>query len=111
MSNAHHEVPVAYNEEIRSYAPGSSDRTKLREALTHLKGQTMDIPMMIDGQEIRTDDLISIHPPAETSHLLGHFHMGSANHVSDAIDAAMRARDAWAAMPWQDRVAIFLKAE
>ena len=36
--------------------------------------------------------------------------MGSANHVSDAIDAAMRARDAWAAMPWQDRVAIFLKA-
>ena len=110
MSNAHHEVPVAYNEEIRSYAPGSSDRTKLREALAHLKGQTMDIPMMIDGQEIRTDNLISIHPPAETSHCLGHFHMGSANHVSDAIDAAMRARDAWAAMPWQDRVAIFLKA-
>ena len=76
MSNAHHEVPVAYNEEIRSYAPGTADRSKLREAIAHLKDQTMDIPMMIDGQEIRTDNLISIHPPAETGHLLGHFYMG-----------------------------------
>ena len=57
------------------------------------KSQTMDI-LMIDGQEIRTENLISIHPPVETSHCLGHFHMGC-NHVSDAIDAAMRARDAW----------------
>ena len=65
----------------------------------------MDIPMMIDGQRSRTDNLISIHPPAEASHCLGFdSHMGSANHVSDAIDAAMRARDAWAAnAAWQDR--------
>ena len=92
-------MPVAYNEEIRSYAPGSADRSKLKEALAHLKSQTMDIPMMIDGQEVRTGNHVSIHPPAEISHCLGHFHMGNANHVTEAIDAALRARDAWASMP------------
>jgi 1-pyrroline-5-carboxylate dehydrogenase len=36
--------------------------------------------------------------------------MASAEHVNIAIDAALNAREKWAAMPWHQRVAIFLKA-
>lgn len=110
MANAIFRVPKAVNEPVKNYAPGSPERTELKAALKELKGQELDIPMVIGGKEIRTNNKVAIHPPHELSHTLGYFHHGDAQHVKDAIDAALAAKDEWENTPWEQRAAIFLKA-
>ncbi len=110
MSNAHFKLPAVYNEPVLSYAPGSPEKIALKKALKQAKSRQKDVPMVINGKRVRTKNKISIHPPHELSHTLGHYYQGDATHVQKAIDAAMKAKPAWEAMPWQDRAAIFLKA-
>ncbi len=110
MSNAHFKLPAVYNEPVLSYAPGSPEKLALKKALKQAKSRQKDVPMIINGKRVRTKNKISIHPPHELSHTLGHYSQGDATHVKKAIDAAMKAKPAWEAMPWQDRAAIFLKA-
>ncbi len=110
MANAIFRVPKAVNEPVKSYAPGSPERAELKAALQELKGQEVDIPMVIGGKEVRTDNKVAIHPPHEISHTLGHFHHGDEQHVRDAINAALAAKDQWENTPWEQRAAIFLKA-
>lgn len=110
MSNAIYSVPKAYNEPVKGYAPGSSERAELKAALRDLKSQTIDIPMIIGGERVFTNDKRSIHPPHELSHTLGTYNYGGASHVQRAIDAALAAKNDWEALPWQDKAAIFLRA-
>lgn len=110
MSHGFFEVPAAYNEPIKDYAPGSPERESLQKALEAFKSDQRDIPMIIGGEEIRTDEKLSIHPPHDHSHTLGHYYMGDASHVNMAIDAALAARPAWQSLPWEHRAAVFLKA-
>ncbi len=110
MHNAYFKYEEPKNEPVLNYAPGSPERKKLQEAIAELKSQQRDIPMYINGQEVRTGDKKEIRPPHETAHVLGHFHAGKAEHVQQAIDAALTAREAWAATPWEHRAAIFMKA-
>ena len=98
------------NEPVLGYAPGSPERASLEIMLKRLKSEQVDIPMIINGKEVRTGQTKTIHPPHELSHTLGSFHKGGAEHVQQAIDAAMAAKPAWENMNWQDRAAIFLKA-
>jgi 1-pyrroline-5-carboxylate dehydrogenase len=102
--------PMPQNEPVLSYAPGSKEREQQKKVLQDLKKTTADIPMYIGGKEIRTNNRKEIRPPHETAHLLGHFHEGDAAHVRQAIDAALTARKQWAAMSWESRASIFLKA-
>jgi hypothetical protein len=110
MSNAFFRVPKAVNEPVKSYAPGSPERSLLKQAIRDLKGTQLDIPMFIDGQEVRTGKLASIHPPHELSHTLGHYHKGGKEHVQQAIAASLKAKSAWENTPWEQRASIFLKA-
>ncbi len=103
-------VPVPVNERVRNYAPGTHERATLKEEIVKLRSQVMDIPMVIGGEEIRTDNRIPIHPPHERKHLLGHYHKGDASHVQMAIEAAMAAKEKWENLGWEHRAAIFLKA-
>jgi len=110
MSNAFFEVPIATNEPVLSYGPGSLEKKLLKEALAELKAKPINIPMRINGKSVTTKDKVSIHPPHEIKHTLGHFSKGDSSHIKRAIDAALKAKPAWEAMPWQERAAIFLKA-
>ncbi len=110
MNNAYFDFAEPKNEVVLSYAPGSAERKALQKTLAEMKGTLRDIPMWIDGKEVRSDKKKEIRPPHETAHLLGHFHASDEQHVHDAIDAALAARDSWAAMGWEHRAAIFMKA-
>lgn len=110
MANAFFNVPLPTNEPVKSYAPGSPERASLKKELAARKSSQVDIPMIIGGKEIRTDNKISIHPPHEISHNLGHYHKGDAQHVNDAINAALAAKEAWENTSWEHRAAVFLKA-
>ncbi len=110
MSLGIFKIPTPKNEPVLSYAPGSKEKEELKKELARLKSVQVDIPMYINGKEVRTEEKISIHPPHEISHTLGHYHKGDSSHVNAAIDAALKARTAWELMPWEDRAAVFLKA-
>jgi 1-pyrroline-5-carboxylate dehydrogenase len=103
-------IPKAINEAVRAYAPGSNETLNLKSKLQELKSKTTDIPMYIGGQEIFTNEKIEMHPPHEKNHVLGTYNKGNAQHINDAINAALAAKESWANMPWESRAAIFLKA-
>lgn len=103
-------VPVASNEPVRNYEPGSEDREKLKAKINDLKNKEWDIPMWIDGKEVRTNEKIRISPPHDHRYTLGYYHKGNAEHVKMAIEAAMKAKPAWQEMSWESRASIFLKA-
>ncbi|MFZ1800831.1 MAG: L-glutamate gamma-semialdehyde dehydrogenase [Chitinophagaceae bacterium] len=110
MSLGYFSYPAPPNEPVLSYAPGTPERAALKSALQKLKSKQLDIPMYIGGRSVKTGKKVALHPPHETSFTLGHFHAGDEKHVHMAIDAALKAKEAWSDMPWEDRAHIFLKA-
>ena len=102
--------PSPVNEPVLNYAPGSAERLALKNALKTLKSEKIDVPMYIGSEEIRTLNKVAMRPPHEHKHILGHFHTGNATHVTKAINAALKAKDKWAGMSWENRANIFLKA-
>ncbi|MDP3434531.1 MAG: aldehyde dehydrogenase family protein, partial [Bacteroidota bacterium] len=110
MSKGFFNIPVAKNEPIKSYAPGSPERVELKEMLDYLRSKELELPMIIGGKEVTTDRRIRISPPHEIKHTLGYYYQGDVSHVQMAIDAAMMARKKWNSMAWHHRAAIFLKA-
>ncbi len=103
-------VPKAKNEPVLSYAPGTAEREALKAQIKAFKETEVDIPMYIGGEEIRTGNKISIHPPHEINHCLGYYHQGDETHVYKAIDAALKAKSKWENLSWEHRASIFLKA-
>lgn len=110
MSLGYFNYPAPANEPVLSYAPGSHEKTTLKKALKELKSVEHDIPMYIGDKEVRTGKKITLRPPHEITHTLGYFHEGDESHVQQAIDAALKAKASWAALSWENRAAIFLKA-
>lgn len=110
MHNAYFKYEEPKNEPVKSYAPGSPERAELQETLAKMKAKTANIPMYIGGKKVRTSDKRDIHPPHETSHVLGQFSAGEKKHVEQAVNAALKAREEWAATPWEHRAAIFMRA-
>jgi 1-pyrroline-5-carboxylate dehydrogenase len=102
--------PMPVNEPVLSYGPGSPEKKRLKEVLAELKSQEIDVPMYIGDKEVRTNKKVAMHPPHEIKHTLGYFHAGEEKHAVEAIDAALAAKASWAAMSWENRAAIFLKA-
>jgi len=103
-------VPTPINEPVYAYAPGSKERTLLKEALQTARTQEVDIPMFIGGKEIRSGNKGELRPPHNHKHLLGYYHKGNKQHIEDAINAALAAKANWENLPWEERAAIFLKA-
>jgi 1-pyrroline-5-carboxylate dehydrogenase len=110
MPKGIYKVPVAVNEPIKNYAPGSSERKELQAMLKELRSKEMDIPMYIGGKEVRSNNKSRLAPPHDHQHTLGHFYKSDRSHIEQAIDAALAAREKWSALSWEMRASIFLKA-
>ncbi|MCX5783562.1 MAG: aldehyde dehydrogenase family protein, partial [Elusimicrobia bacterium] len=108
--NARINVPTPVNEPILSYAPQSPEKQELKAKLAQLSSEQIEIPLYIGGSEIKTGNLADARCPHEHKHILGRYHKAGAKEVSQAIDAAMKAKKDWAQMPFHSRAAIFLKA-
>lgn len=108
--NGFFKVPVPVNEPVLNYAPGSKEKAELKVALNEARSKEIDVPMYIGGKEVRTDKKVRMSPPHDHKHTLGYFSAGDANHVKQAIEAALAAKSAWENLAWEQRAAIFLKA-
>ncbi len=110
MNNGIFTLPPAYNEPVKQYLPGSTERQQLEAELNRQLARVEDIPLIIGGREIRTPDQGKVVCPHDHSKTLAVFSNAGAPEVEQAIAAALKAKPAWEAMPWQDRASIFLKA-
>lgn len=110
MPKGIYNVPVPVNEPVKQYAPGSAERIELKKMLAQLRAVELDIPMYIGGKEVRSGQKSRLAPPHDHKHTLGHFHKSGKEHIQQAIDAALAAKEKWAALPWEHRASIFLKA-
>ncbi|MCF8241825.1 MAG: L-glutamate gamma-semialdehyde dehydrogenase [Melioribacteraceae bacterium] len=109
MSNAYFKVPVPINEPVKTYEQGSSEKTELKKKLIELKSQQIEVPLIIGGEEVKTGNTQEMVIPHNKKHVLGIYHKAGKKEVDMAIEAALEAREEWAAMPWEHRAAIFLK--
>ncbi len=103
-------VPLAKNEPVLTYAPGTKERVELKAKIAELRSMEVELPMIIGGKEVYTDRKERMFPPHEIAHTLGYYNQGDASHVEMAIDAALAAKEKWADLSWQHRASIFLKA-
>jgi len=110
MNNSIFKLPAAYNEPIKRFLPGSSEREILDRELARQMDLSVEIPLIINGQKINTKDTGVARCPHDHGHILGTYSKASDEQIHLAIDAALAAKPAWEAMDWQDRAAIFLKA-
>ena len=110
MPNAIYNIAIPANEPVLSYAPDSKERGELQQALREAKSTSRELPAYINGERILDGEKVSVHPPHELSHTLGHFYRGTTDHVHRAIDAALAAKRGWADTPWHERAAVFLRA-
>jgi 1-pyrroline-5-carboxylate dehydrogenase len=110
MNNLFSKAPTPINEPIRSYAPGSTERSSLRSMIKKMKGEQVDIPAFINGKEIRTGNTLNVLAPHEHARVLGKAHQCGVPELESAISSAVGARNDWMNMHWSDRASIFLKA-
>ena len=110
MLNAARRVPVPVNEQVLSYAPGTPERARIRQSLKEMSSSAIDVPLVIDGKEVRTGQTGNAVAPHAHERVLGKFHKASGKEVQAAIDAAVRAQHDWSRMDQGARAAIFLKA-
>ncbi len=102
-------VPKPENDPIRSYAPGTPERDELKAKIDELKGQEIEIPLIIGGREVKTGNIGKCIIPHNHKYVLAHFHQAGESEVNQAIDAATEAWKSWSTTPFEKRAKIFLK--
>jgi len=110
MGKGFFHVPKAVNEPVKSYAPGTPEREEVLLTYKDLYNSNMEVPLYIGSEAIKTGDTADIRPPHDHKHKVGTYHLAKKKHVEQAIDEALKARERWAKLEWEQRAAVFLKA-
>ncbi|WP_033960136.1 L-glutamate gamma-semialdehyde dehydrogenase [Psychroserpens jangbogonensis] len=110
MGKGFFNVPVAINEPVKSYAPGSPERDAVLKTYNTMWNSQIDVPMYINGNHITTGNTKTMSAPHDHQHVVGTYHLAEKSHVEEAISTALAARSEWAELPWEQRAGIFLKA-
>lgn len=110
MGKGFFNVPIAFNEPVKSYAPGTPERDLVLKTYRDMYSTQTEVAMYINGQHITTGNTATISPPHDHQHVVGTYHLAEKQHIDTAIKTALEAREQWANLPWEQRAAIFLKA-
>lgn len=110
MGKGFFNVPIAVNEPVKSYAPGSEEREAVLKAYKKMYNAKIEVPLYINGKYISTGNTQTMSPPHDHQHVVGSYHLANKQHIEDAISTALEARKSWSLMPWEQRASIFLKA-
>lgn len=109
MDKGFYDVPQAVNEPVYTYGPGTPERESVQKEYDKMWADKVDIPMVIDGKPVSTSRKERIIVPHDHQHDLGSYSFGEAQHVHDAIEASLKAKEDWEDMSWSNRLSIFLR--
>ena len=110
MSTGFFKVPKAKNEIVKSYRPGSSERKNVIKTYHEMINSFAEVPMYINGKDVKSKNKKTISPPHDHQKIVGEYYIAEPEHIDQAIDSALAAKENWANMSWESRSAIFLKA-
>lgn len=110
MNNSIFSFPIPSNEPVKNYLKGSPERIALEAELKRQSETIIEIPLVIDGTEIKTGDIGDVVMPHNHKHVLARYHKAGEKEVKLAIKAAMKAHKEWGETDWRIRAAILLKA-
>jgi len=99
----------AINEPIKGYLPGSTEKKSIKIQLDKMSRECLDIPIIIGGKEIRTNDLGKCVMPHNHQHILAHYHKASSKEVNMAIENLLNTWDTWSKTSIEERIYIFQK--
>ncbi len=109
MNNAIYSIQRPVNEPVMSYSRGTRERAELEKELKRIASESVEIPLIIGGKEIRTGQTGKVVMPHDHGHVLATYHMAGENETREAIDAALRAKEAWMSISWIERSSVMLK--
>lgn len=110
MNNTVFQFDIPQNEPLLSYAPGTPERKLLKQELERQASIQIEIPLIINGKEVRTGNLGKVVMPCDHQHVLATYHQAGAAEVQLAIQSAVEAKQLWQTMSWVERASITLKA-
>ncbi|MBP0598666.1 L-glutamate gamma-semialdehyde dehydrogenase [Herbaspirillum sp. LeCh32-8] len=102
--------PLAANEPVLNYAPGSPERAALQAELAAQKQICRDIPAVVNGERVFGATASTVRAPHEHERVLANLHHADQKTVQAAIDGALAAQREWSSWSLQERSAVFLKA-
>ena len=108
MSDAF-KVPVPTNEPIKDYTPNSKEKKSLVAKINELSSTKVEIPIIIDGKEIKTGNTGDCVKPYDHAHILGKYHKAGEEQVKMAIESSLDAWNDWSQTSFEFRAKIFLK--
>ncbi|MEO6710354.1 MAG: L-glutamate gamma-semialdehyde dehydrogenase [Planctomycetota bacterium] len=110
MTHGNFQVPIPANERVQDYGPGSPEKARLKAELARQASEVIEIPLVIDGQEVRTGKIEPVVLPHAHQKRVAMVHLAGAKEAAAACEAASRARHDWERLPWQERAAVMLRA-
>ncbi|KAI5360045.1 putative delta-1-pyrroline-5-carboxylate dehydrogenase, aldehyde dehydrogenase [Septoria linicola] len=104
-------LPVFQNEPVKDFARGSPEREELTRTIRQMKKKLpQKIPISVSGSVINSATKNTQLNPSRHSENVAEYASASEQDVNTAIDAALAAKPAWEALPFEDRAAVFLRA-
>ncbi|XP_058800241.1 delta-1-pyrroline-5-carboxylate dehydrogenase, mitochondrial [Phymastichus coffea] len=103
------EFPLV-NEPILGYKKGSQERANLEKALDKMTGECEDIPIVINGKEIRTDRVKYQVMPHNHQHKIAKYYHATPELIQQAIDSSVKTQREWDKVPFESRLDTWLKA-
>ena len=100
----------AENETVRDYLPESEQSLDLITTINKMEKNTYEIPIIINGKDIYTNDFGKCIKPHDHQHILAKYHKASKKEVKQAIDSSLNAWKTWSKTPLSERTKIFRKA-
>jgi len=110
MNNNIFKINDFVNEPVLSYLPGSPEREELEKEIASMRKEVLDIPLIIGGKEIRTNNTKPCTIPYEKDTILANYHLAGKDEIELAIKVSMEAKKTWQDMSYDKRMKIFLKA-
>lgn len=104
------EKPENEIDKIPKYEPSSEEREMLKQELESIKRETIEIPLVIDGEEVKTGDIEKIKCPHDKENTLAKVHLAGEEELRRAREAALDVKEKWSEMNWYHRAAVFRKA-
>ncbi len=111
MTHPEFNISKPVNEPVKSFAPGSDERTSLKAKLAELSSSEIEIPLIIGGKEIRTGNLVECVLPHSHQHVIGRYHKAGEQEVRMAVEAALEAWKEWSVTPFETRAKIFARMD
>ena len=110
MSLSGFTLPPMENEPVLGYLPGSPERKSLQDELKRQSQEVVEIPCIINGEEVWTGNIVEQVMPHKHAHVIARVHLAGEMEIRNAIEASLHAHQSWSSLPWQERAAVFIKA-